>query len=227
MNISYDSKSFIVDGNREWLFLAEIHYFRFPKEEWRRIIKMAKAAGVNTIATYLAWNYHEPEEGKFDFSGDHSFADFIDIAKEEGMFVFVRPGPYICAEWSGGGIPSWILNYEELELRVDEETFMRCAENWYKEALNFIVPDFCVFVKVKYSVPMAKCARSTSESVETFNISPALKLYVNKFEKLSATYVPIISSSTSYHWNVAAGLLKSTIKQFSAEGCCVKAFLAI
>ena len=140
MDITYDSKSFIVNGKREWLFLAEIHYFRFPKEEWRKVIKMAKAAGVNTIATYLAWNYHETEEGKFDFSGDRSFADFIDIAKEEGMFVFVRPGPYICAEWSGGGIPSWILNYEELELRVDEETFMRCAENWYKEALRFIVP---------------------------------------------------------------------------------------
>ena len=127
MNITYDAKSFFINGKREWLFLGEIHYFRFPKEEWRKVIRMAKAAGINAITTYLAWNYHENREGVFDFSGDRNFAEFIDIAKDEGMYVFLRPGPYICAEWCGGGIPPWILNYENLEIRVDEETFMRCS----------------------------------------------------------------------------------------------------
>lgn len=140
MNITYDAKSFFMNGKREWLFLGEIHYFRFPKEEWRKVIRMAKAAGINAITTYLAWNYHENREGVFDFSGDRNFAEFIDIAKDEGMYVFLRPGPYICAEWCGGGIPPWILNYENLEIRVDEETFMRCSENWYKAAMKFVVP---------------------------------------------------------------------------------------
>lgn len=140
MNISYDKKSFIINGERKWLFMGEIHYFRFPRAEWRNVIRMAKAAGINTISTYLAWNYHETEEGKFDFSGDKDFAEFLDIAKSEGMYVFLRPGPYICAEWSGGGIPAWILNYENMLLRVTEETFMRCAENWLAEAMKFAVP---------------------------------------------------------------------------------------
>ena len=62
MNITYDAKSFLINGKREWLFLGEIHYFRFPKEEWRKVIRMAKAAGINAITTYLAWNYHENRE---------------------------------------------------------------------------------------------------------------------------------------------------------------------
>ena len=140
MSITYDSKSFIINGERKWLFLGEIHYFRFLREEWRTVIRMAKAAGINTITTYLAWNYHEKEEGVFDFSGDRDFGEFIDIAKEEGLYVFLRPGPYICAEWCGGGIPPWILNYEDLEIRVDEETFMRCTEKWYHEAMKHVVP---------------------------------------------------------------------------------------
>lgn len=140
MSISYDSKSFIINGKREWLLQAEIHYFRFPAAEWKTVIRMAKAAGANVISTYLAWNYHEKEEGKFDFTGDRNFAEFIDIAKEEGLFVFLRPGPYICAEWTGGGLPPYLLNYEDLQIRVNEENFMRCTERWFKNALEFVVP---------------------------------------------------------------------------------------
>ena len=72
-------------------------------------MKMAKAMGLNTIATYVFWNVHEPTPGNYDFSGNYDVAAFIRAAQAEGMHVLLRAGPYSCAEWEFGGFPAWLL----------------------------------------------------------------------------------------------------------------------
>ena len=92
---SMDSTNFLLDGKPFQIISGEIHYSRIPKEYWRHRIKMVKAMGCNTIATYVFWNYHEIEEGKFDFiSENRDMTHFIEIVKEEGMWLLFRPGPY-------------------------------------------------------------------------------------------------------------------------------------
>ncbi len=92
---------------------GEVHYFRTPPSEWRSRILDAKDAGLNAISTYIPWNWHEVKEGLFDFSGSthpqRNLELFLEIAEEEEILVIAKPGPYICAEWLYGGIPSWLL----------------------------------------------------------------------------------------------------------------------
>src|SRR6476661_1626567 len=109
---SLGKSDFLLDGKPFQIISGEIHPARIPQEYWRHRIQMAKAMGCNTIATYIFWNYHESKEGVFDFkTGNHNIAEFIRICQQEGMWVLLRPGPYVCAEWDFGGLPTWLLKY--------------------------------------------------------------------------------------------------------------------
>lgn len=140
MNYSFDGDSFIIDGKRVWLYVGEIHYYRFPRSEWKRALEIARAAGLNTVSTYVAWNIHEPQPGVWDFEGDKDLAAFLDLAHELGLYVMLRPGPYICGEWTGGGIPAWLLNDKRLEQRTDEPVFMENTERWLRRVMEIAAP---------------------------------------------------------------------------------------
>ncbi len=140
MDYGFDSNSFILDGKRVWLYAGEIHYFRFVRSEWRRALELAKAAGLNAVSTYVAWNRHEPRPGEWDFQGDNDLAEFLDTAAELGLYVMLRPGPYICGEWTGGGIPAWLLTEPQLEQRVDEPVFMAHTERWLRKVMEIAAP---------------------------------------------------------------------------------------
>jgi len=116
---------FIYDGKPIRLISGEMHYPRIPHQYWRHRMKMLKAMGLNAVATYVFWNAHEPEPGKWDFTGDKNLAEYIKIAQEEGLMVILRPGPYVCAEWEFGGYPWWLQNVEGMELRRDNEQFLK------------------------------------------------------------------------------------------------------
>lgn len=128
---------FVYDGKAVRIISGEMHYARIPHQYWRHRMKMLKAMGLNTVATYVFWNFHEPEPGKWDFSGDRDLAEYIRIAGEEGLMVILRPGPYVCAEWEFGGYPWWLQNVEGMELRRDNEPFLKYTkmylERLYKE----------------------------------------------------------------------------------------------
>jgi beta-galactosidase len=111
---------------------GELHYARIPREDWRARLKMARAMGLNTIATYVFWNVHEPEAGKFNFSGNADLAEFLREAQQEGLYVMLRVGPYSCAEWEFGGFPAWLLRDPKvgLTLRSDDPAFLVPAERW-------------------------------------------------------------------------------------------------
>ena len=101
------STDFLLDGPPFQIIACELHPARIPAEYWRHRIRMAKAMGLNTIALYVFWNYQETAEGHFDFrTGNRDIARFVRLAQDEGMWVLLRPGPYVCAEWDFGGLPS-------------------------------------------------------------------------------------------------------------------------
>lgn len=116
---------------------GEMHYSRIPHQYWRHRLQMMKAMGLNCVATYVFWNFHEIGPGKWDFTGDRNLAEYIRIAGEEGMMVILRPGPYVCAEWEFGGYPWWLQNIPGMEIRRDNEAFLKCTkayiERLYKE----------------------------------------------------------------------------------------------
>jgi beta-galactosidase len=122
---------FLLDGQPFQIISGEMHPARIPSEFWRQRIEMAKAMGCNTISAYIFWNYQETEDGVFDFTtGNHNIAEFIKIVQEEGMYLLLRPGPYVCAEWDLGGIPSYLLKIPDIKLRSLDPRYMAAAERY-------------------------------------------------------------------------------------------------
>lgn len=122
---------FLLDGKPIQIISGEMHPARIPREYWRHRIQMAKAMGCNTIAAYIFWNYHESEPGKFDFkSGNHDVAEFIRIAQQEGMWVLLRPGPYVCAEWEFGGLPPYLLRIPDIKIRCMDPRYMAAVQRY-------------------------------------------------------------------------------------------------
>lgn len=126
--INYDDNCFMKDDESFRYVSGSMHYFRIPSIYWRDRLLKAKALGVNTIQTYVAWNIHEVSERVYEFSGDKNLLKFIDIADELGLLVILRPGPYIDAEWESGGIPWWVGT---LKMRTSDPTFMYYVGRWF------------------------------------------------------------------------------------------------
>ena len=118
------NKTFLLNGKPFVVKAAEVHYPRIPRAYWDHRIKMCKALGMNTVCIYVFWNIHEQKEGQFDFTGNNDVAEFCRIAQKNGMYVIVRPGPYVCAEWEMGGLPWWLLKKKDIKLRERDPYFM-------------------------------------------------------------------------------------------------------
>ena len=117
-------KTFLLNGEPFVVKAAEIHYPRIPQPYWEHRIKMCKALGMNAVCIYIFWNIHEQKEGEFDFTGNNDIAAFCRLAQKNGMYVIVRPGPYVCAEWEMGGLPWWLLKKKDIKLRERDPYFM-------------------------------------------------------------------------------------------------------
>lgn len=120
--------TFLLNGKPFVIKAAEVHYPRIPRPYWEQRIKMCKALGMNTLCVYVFWNAHEQREGEFDFTGNNDLAAFVKLAQKNGMYVIVRPGPYVCAEWDMGGLPWWLLKKKDIGLRRKDPYFMERLE---------------------------------------------------------------------------------------------------
>lgn len=118
------NKTFLLNGEPFLVKAAEVHYPRIPRPYWEHRIQMCKALGMNTLCIYVFWNIHEQREGEFDFTGNNDVAAFCRLAQKHGMYVIVRPGPYVCAEWEMGGLPWWLLKKKDIRLREQDPYFM-------------------------------------------------------------------------------------------------------
>lgn len=124
-----------IDGQPFPLLAGQLHYFRYPRAEWRDLLLKARAAGLNTIDTVIPWNLHEPRPGEFDFAGEADLLGYLDLCAELGLRAIVRPGPYICAEWENGGFPAWLTGLPGLELRVDHPLYLEHLRRWFDRLL--------------------------------------------------------------------------------------------
>ncbi len=131
---------FYLDGNEFKIISGGIHYFRVVPEYWKDRLMKLKAMGCNTVETYVAWNMHEPKKGQFNFEGMCNLKEFIEIAADLGLYVIVRPSPYICAEWEFGGLPAWLLAEDGMRLRGNFEPYMTYVREYYKELFKILSP---------------------------------------------------------------------------------------
>jgi beta-galactosidase len=136
-------KKFFYNDKEVRIISGSIHYFRVLPEYWRDRLEKLKNCGFNTVETYVAWNIHEPLPGKYDFEGIADIKKFIDIAHELGLFVIVRPSPYICAEWEFGGLPSWLLKDRNMRLRCFYEPFLDRVDKYFDALMEELRPALC------------------------------------------------------------------------------------
>lgn len=127
--------NFYMDGKPVKIISGAIHYFRVVPEYWQDRLEKLKALGCNTVETYIPWNLHEREKGEFCFDGILDIERFICLAQELGLYVILRPSPYICAEWEFGGLPAWLLREDGMRLRVNYPPFLRHVEEYYRVLL--------------------------------------------------------------------------------------------
>ena len=137
-NFKIGEKDFLYNGESVHLISGAMHYFRVPKEYWRDRLLKIKACGCNTIETYTAWNLHEPNEGEFYFEDMCDLKAFLDLVNELDMFAIVRPGPYICSEWEFGGLPWWLLKYDDIELRCMNDTYLNKVDAYFDKLIPII-----------------------------------------------------------------------------------------
>lgn len=133
-------ETFYLDGKPFQVISGSIHYFRIVPEYWRDRLEKLKAMGCNTVETYIPWNVHEPEKGCFCFEGMRDVVSFVKLAQELGLWVILRPSPYICAEWEFGGLPAWLLREDGIKLRCSDPRYMKHVEEYYRVLLPKLVP---------------------------------------------------------------------------------------
>lgn len=125
-----ENDQILLNGKPYRIFSGEMHYSRIPHEYWKDRLLKARAMGLNTICTYIFWNIHEPQPGEFNFTGGGDVAKYIRTAKEVGLNVMIRPGPYVCSEWDLGGLPSWLLKDRDVKLRCMDPKYLKAAERY-------------------------------------------------------------------------------------------------
>ncbi|MBU7591154.1 glycoside hydrolase family 35 protein [Metabacillus halosaccharovorans] len=131
---------FYIKGKETKIISGAIHYFRVIPEYWEDRLRKIKALGCNTIETYVAWNMHEPVKNQFNFTGICDILKFIKLAQKLDLFVILRPGPYICAEWEFGGLPAWLLKDDSMKLRSTYQPFLKHVNDFYEQLFKMITP---------------------------------------------------------------------------------------
>ncbi len=131
---------FYIDGEPFRIISGAIHYFRTVPDYWRDRLEKLVNMGCNTVETYIPWNFHEPDEGKFLWDGMRDIRRFIEIAADLGLYMIIRPSPYICAEWEFGGLPAWLLKDRNMRLRCCYKPYLEAVKKYYEQLIPRLVP---------------------------------------------------------------------------------------
>lgn len=138
MNVRFETDAVRIGGEPCILLCASLFYFRIPRLLWKERMEQLKAIGYNSIDVYFPWNYHELREGEWDFEGERDADAFLKLAAETGLWVVARPGPYICSEWDGGGLPAYLLARPNLRLRDNDARFLRDVSRWFDRIMPIL-----------------------------------------------------------------------------------------
>ena len=196
--------NFYLDGKPFQIISGAIHYFRIVPEYWQDRLEKLKAMGCNTVETYIPWNMHEPKKGEFHFEGMLDIERFVKTAQELGLYVILRPSPYICAEWEFGGLPAWLLAEDGMKLRVSYPPFLKHVQDYYDVLLKKIVP-----YQINYGGP-----------VILMQVENEYGYYANDREYLLAmrdkmqnggVVVPLVTSDGPFEENLNGGHLEGAL----------------
>ena len=201
--VKFENSKIIIDGKETQIVSGAIHYFRVHPGYWRDRLEKMVMCGFNCLETYMCWNLHEPEEGKFDFSDGLDFVEFIRIAQELGLYVVLRPGPYICAEWDNGGIPYWVLNKPGVIIRRMNEPYLKCVRNFFDKILPMIKP-------LQYDEGGPIIALQIENEFGSFNRDLPYIAAVKEMFLAAGMTVPLFTADGASDWCLLNGTLPGT-----------------
>lgn len=136
--IDYDARGFLINGKRMFIASAGMEYARVPRALWHDRLLRLKRAGFNAVEMYTFWNFHEPKEGQFNFTGDHDLGAYLKLIKSMGMYAIVRVGPYYCGEWNMGGYPIWLRFKKGLRVREDNPQFLAAVDRYFDRLMPIV-----------------------------------------------------------------------------------------
>ncbi|KAL6502563.1 Beta-galactosidase 5 [Orobanche hederae] len=137
-SVTYDRKAIIINGQRKILFSGSIHYPRSSPDMWEGLIQKAKDGGLDVIDTYVFWNLHEPSPGNYNFEGNYDLVRFIKVVQTAGLYMNLRIGPYVCAEWNFGGFPVWLKYVPGITFRTDNEPFKMAMQGFTQKIVQMM-----------------------------------------------------------------------------------------
>lgn len=216
--LSAEQPYFTLNNKNITLYSGAMHYFRVPKEYWRDRLRKMRAAGLNTVETYIPWNLHEPQPNYFDFGQNGSdmeqFLDlttFLKTAQEEDLLAIVRPGPYICSEWEFGGLPSWLLRDKGIKIRTSQPTFMRHVTRYF----NVLLPILAALQFIRGGPVIAFQIENEYGSTEQKGKFVPDKLYLEELRELYLKHGigELLFTSDSPTMHGAAGTLPGLLLQ--------------
>lgn len=196
--------NFYLDGNPIQIISGAIHYFRIVPEYWRDRLEKLKAMGCNTVETYIPWNLHEPQKGVFLFDGMLDVERFVRIAQELGLYVILRPSPYICAEWEFGGLPAWLLAEEGMKYRISYPPFLHHVKEYYEVLLKRLVP-----LQADYGGPVI-----LMQVENEYGYYANDKKYLESIKKMmtdGGIVVPLVTSDGPFEENLNGGTLEGAL----------------
>ena len=196
--------NFYLDGKPFQIISGGIHYFRVVPEYWKDRLEKLKAMGCNTVETYIPWNMHEPNKGEFHFDGMLDIAKFVKTAQELGLWVIIRPSPYICAEWEFGGLPAWLLAEDGMKLRGCYKPFLDHIRSYYKELFKVLAP-----LQVNYGGPviMMQVENEYGYYGDDTEYLETMKQIMIDF----GTVVPLVTSDGPMHESLSCGHLEGAL----------------
>ncbi|GLV44152.1 beta galactosidase [Carabus blaptoides fortunei] len=222
--LSAKSPQFTLNDKNITLYSGAMHYFRVPRQYWRDRLRKMRAAGLNTVETYVPWNLHEPEPGTYDFgNGGTDMQDFLALeeflktAQEEDLLAIVRPGPYICAEWEFGGLPSWLLREKDITVRSSDKKFMKHVTRYF----NVLIPILAMLQFTKGG-PIVAVQIEKDYASTRVNNNPVDKVYLNQLENLlikNGIVELLVTTDTMWNGDAGAfpGALQTAIFQNNPE----------
>jgi len=188
--VTHDDRSYLLDGRRIWLISGSVHYFRIPQALWRdRLVKAARG-GLNCISTYVAWNYHEPTEGQWELSGERDIVGFVRLAAELGLYVILRPGPYIGAEWDFGGLPGWLCSKTGMAYRTSNAAYTHYYDKYFRQVLTRLAE-----LQVTRGGNIVLIQNENEYVMTTMPDRQSYLEFVNQLFRRSGFDIPIISSN--------------------------------
>ncbi|MFG2650672.1 beta-galactosidase family protein [Streptomyces sp. NPDC048436] len=146
--LQIDDEGFHLDGKPFRIISGGLHYFRVHPDQWADRLHKARLMGLNTVETYVPWNLHQPRPDVFRLDGGLDLPAFLELAAAEGLHVLLRPGPYICGEWEGGGLPSWLLAEPEgqadsstgIQLRTQDPRYLAAVDRYFEALMPAVLP---------------------------------------------------------------------------------------